>query len=94
MAPVDSTSSATATSGVTTSMPASSVVPTNHDVPALGECPSAVFPDLSAVAGPGADYAMPVVAVQCTDTEVVVTSNGMPGYEFVPMTPNGLQEQT
>ena len=94
MAPVDSTSSATATSGATTSTPASSVVPTNDDVPALGECPSAVFPDLSAVAGPGADYAMPVVAVQCTDTEVVVTSNGMPGYEFVPMTPNGLQEQT
>ena len=69
------------------------IAPTNSDVPALGECPTAVFPDLSAVAGPGGDYAMPTVAVECTDTEVVVTSNGMPGYEFVEMTPNGLQEQ-
>ena len=69
------------------------IAPTNSDVPALGECPTAVFPDLSAVAGPGGDSAMPTVAVECTDTELVVTSNGMPGYEFVEMTPNGLREQ-
>jgi hypothetical protein len=76
----------------TTSM-VSEQVPTNTDLPALGECPMMVFPDLSDVAGPGGDYAMPSVAVECTDTELVVTSNGMPGYEFVEMTPNGLQEQ-
>ncbi|NDH46317.1 MAG: YHYH protein [Acidimicrobiia bacterium] len=77
----------------TTTSEVSEQVPTNTDLPALGECPTMVFPDLSDVAGPGGDYAMPSVAVECTDTELVVTSNGMPGYEFVEMTPNGLQEQ-
>ncbi len=77
-----------------TTTEALAIVPTDTALPALGECPTAVFPDLSAVAGPGGDYAMPVVTVECVDGEVVVTSNGMPGYEFVEMTPNGLQEQT
>lgn len=69
------------------------IVPRDTSLPALGECPTAVFPDLSGVPGPGGDYTMPTVTVECTDTEVVVTSNGMPGYEFVEMTPNGLKEQ-
>ena len=79
---------------VVTDAPASTDAPTSVIIPALGECPNAVFPDLSAVAGAGGDYAMPQVAVECTADEVVVTSNGMPGYEFVAKTPNGLAEQT
>lgn len=71
----------------------SAVVPANADVPAWGECPNAVFPDLSAVAGPGGEYAMPVVTVECTADEIVVSSNGMPSYTFVEMTPNGLEAQ-
>lgn len=69
-------------------------VPANNALPALGECPSSVFPDLSAVTGPGEEYAMPEVSIECTDTELVVTSNGMPSYTFESMTPNGLSEQT
>ena len=66
-------------------------VVTDSDLPAWGECPNAVFPDLSVVAGPGGEYAMPVVTIECTADEIVVTSNGMPGYTFVEMTPNGLE---
>ena len=69
-------------------------VPANKALPALGECPTSVFPDLTAVTGPGEEYAMPEVNVECTDTELVVTSNGMPSYTFESMTPNGLKEQT
>jgi len=68
-------------------------VPANNALPALGECPTSVFPDLTAVTGPGEEYAMPEVSVECTDTELVVTSNGMPSYTFESMTPNGLKEQ-
>ncbi len=69
-------------------------VPANSALPALGECPTSIFPDLTAVTGPGEEYAMPEVNVECTDTEIVVTSNGMPSYTFESMTPNGLEEQT
>jgi len=56
-------------------------------------CPTAMFPDLSGVAGPGAGYAMPTVTVKCVGSNLVVSSNGMPGYTFVSKTPNGLKEQ-
>jgi hypothetical protein len=54
-------------------------------------CPT--FPDLSAVEGAGPGYAKPQVTVGCSDTELIVTSNGMPGYTFVPKTPNPLAPQ-
>ena len=68
-------------------------VPANSALPALGECPTSVFPDLTAVIGAGEEYAMPEVSVECTDTELIVTSNGMPSYTFEPLTPNALAEQ-
>lgn len=79
--------------GSSTTTEALALVPRDTALPALGECPTAVFPDLGSVAGPGGDYVMPVVTVECSATELVVRSNGMPGYEFVEMTPNGLREQ-
>lgn len=57
-------------------------------------CPTAAFPDLSGRAGAGAGYAKPEVAVRCTGSRLVVTSNGMPSYRFVAMTPNPLRPQT
>jgi len=69
-------------------------VPTDNTLPVLGECPTSAFPDLSDSSGPGEEYAMPEVMVECTDTELVVTSNGMPSYMFEPMTPNALSEQS
>jgi len=68
-------------------------VPADSALPTLGECPSSVFPDLSGSIGAGEEYAMPDVTVECTDTDLVVTSNGMPSYTFEPMTPNALNEQ-
>lgn len=69
-------------------------VPTDSALPAPGECLTSVFPDLSISSGPGGEYALPDVVVECTDAELVVTSNGMPSYAFESMTPNGLKEQT
>jgi hypothetical protein len=37
-------------------------------------------------------YADPELAVACADTTFTVTGNGMIAYEFVPITPNDLQE--
>ena len=82
----------TTTEVASTEVPAPDV-PANSALPALGECPTAVFPDLTAVTGPGEEYAMPEVSIECTDTEIVVTSNGMPSYTYEPLTPNGLIEQ-
>ena len=56
-------------------------------------CPTGLFPDLTSVAGPGGGYAMPKVTVKCSGGNLVVSSNGMPGYTFVSKTPNGLKEQ-
>ena len=39
-------------------------VPANSALPALGECPTSVFPDLTAVIGAGEEYAMPEVLVE------------------------------
>ncbi|MFZ4515331.1 MAG: YHYH protein [Acidimicrobiia bacterium] len=55
--------------------------------------PAANFPDLANAAGAGAGYAKPSVQVSCTENELVVESNGMISYPFVPMTPNPLRAQ-
>lgn len=56
-------------------------------------CPSAHFLDVSKAPGAGSSYAKPSLAVSCTDTTVVVTSNGIPHYTFVQVTPNALSAQ-
>ncbi len=79
---------------VAVSIVATSIVMTTPRVSAAqNPCPTGMFPDLSAVVGPGGDYAKPVVTVKCTSSSLVVSSNGMPGYTFVSKTPNGLKEQ-
>ena len=79
---------------VAVSIVATSIVMTTPRVSAAqNPCPTGMFPDLSAVAGPGGDYAKPTVTVKCTSSSLVVSSNGMPGYTFVSKTPNGLKEQ-
>ena len=50
------------------------------------------FPALTANAANSA-YDDPSVEVSCTDDAVVVVSNGIPAYEFVAVTPNGLASQ-
>jgi hypothetical protein len=56
-------------------------------------CPASQFLDVSALDGAGAGYPAPELSVSCDGDEVVVTSNGIPHYEFVPTTPNDLAAQ-
>ena len=54
-------------------------------------CASANFLNVAGAAGAGAGYPAPSLAVNCTSTTVTVQSNGIPTYQYVPLTPNGLQ---
>lgn len=56
------------------------------------DCPDESFPAVSPDPANGA-YADPYLAVHCEGDEVIVESNGIPGYEFVELTPNPLDEQ-
>jgi hypothetical protein len=56
-------------------------------------CPTAHFLDVSKAPGPGSSYPKPTLAVSCTETTMVVTSNGIPHYTFVQITPNALAAQ-
>jgi len=72
---------------------ASAAPPRDGLVGAAG-CPARFrFPDLSAAPTAGAGYAAPRVRASCADGWLTVASNGMIGYAFVSMTPNGLREQ-
>lgn len=51
------------------------------------------FLDLSRFDGPGSAYPEPALDVQCEDATLVVSSNGIPHYEFVQITPNILRAQ-
>ena len=53
-------------------------------------CPIETFMDLSEVEGPGEGYARPTLEARCEDDSLVVSSNAIPHYEFVQMTPNPL----
>ncbi len=65
----------------------------NDDSNPGGSCPTSDFPDLSNSGGAGAGYAKPQISVSCTSTQLKVSSNGMPSFTFVPMTPNPLKAQ-
>ena len=74
--------------------PTATTVSTASTTTVVGSGCSDDFPDLSTSPGAGSGYAKPSVSVSCSDTELLVTSNGMPGYTFVPRTPNPLGAQT
>ena len=61
----------------------------------IGEvgCPNDVFLDVGTFQGPGDAYPAPQLEISCTDTNLVVRSNGIPHYTFVARTPNALQAQ-
>lgn len=46
--------------------------------------------DVSKAPGAGGNYAKPTLSGACTATHFVVDTNGMPTYNFVPITPNPL----
>ena len=55
-------------------------------------CPDNVFLDVSKFAGAGDGYPKPRVEVACEAGALVVSSNAIPHYEFVQITPNPLIE--
>ncbi|MEM7245048.1 MAG: YHYH protein [Acidobacteriota bacterium] len=59
---------------------------------AQAQCPTDQFPAPSAHPA-NSDYPDPTLSVSCTATEVVVSSNGIPSYEFVLITRNDLEAQ-
>ena len=60
-------------------------------------CPThvkAAFLDVSQAPGPGEQYnMMPRLQVSCTNGNLVINSNSVPHYSFIPMTPNDLVER-
>jgi hypothetical protein len=57
-------------------------------------CPASHFLDVSKSEGAGDAYPKPTLSVTCADTTFTVTSNGIPNYKFVQITPNPLRAQT
>ena len=57
-------------------------------------CPTDVFLDVSKFDGPGPGYPAPQLEVSCTSDSLIIRSNGIPHYEFVPITPNPLRART
>ena len=55
-------------------------------------CPTAAFLDVDQYPGAGEGYAKPRLEVKCDDDTLVVSSNAIPHYEFVQITPNPLVE--
>ena len=55
-------------------------------------CPTDAFMDVSTTAGAGDGYARPRLEVKCEEDQLVVSSNAIPHYEFVQITPNPLVE--
>jgi hypothetical protein len=72
---------------------AGSTTPDAGATPTDVGCPTAHFLDVSKAPGAGSSYAQPTLAVRCTETTLVVTSNGIPHYTFVQVTPNALAAQ-
>ena len=64
--------------------------PASPDVAAA--CPqAALLLDVAHGQGAGGSYAKPTLTGACTDTTFTATSNSMPFYTYVAMTPNALQ---
>jgi hypothetical protein len=62
-----------------------------HPTTPTSDCwQSASIPDISSWDKAGAEYPAPTVAGTCSGDFFVVTSNGIPTFPFVPLTPNGL----
>ena len=60
---------------------------------AANNCPADAFLDVAAFQGPGANYPAPTLEVTCTESEMTVTTNGIPHYTYMSTTPNGLNAQ-
>ncbi len=55
-------------------------------------CPTDAFMDVSKTAGAGDGYARPRLQIRCEEDTLVISSNAIPHYQFVQITPNPLVE--
>ncbi|MCA9691438.1 MAG: YHYH protein, partial [Myxococcales bacterium] len=62
----------------------------SDDSSSIEGCPVEQFLDVAAY-DQEQDYPAPALSVSCTDDAVIVESNGIPNFTFVPITPNDLQ---
>lgn len=67
------------------------VVPTIAS--SASKCDAALFTIQSGMPGAGSGYANAKVSAECSGSNLVVKSNGMPSYTYVAKTPNGLKTQ-
>ncbi|GAB5494704.1 MAG: hypothetical protein Phog2KO_49190 [Phototrophicaceae bacterium] len=56
------------------------------------DCPTDTFIDVQADPA-NSEYAAPELSVSCTDDMMIIESNGIPNYEFIPVTPGNLTVQ-
>jgi hypothetical protein len=64
--------------------------PSPSPTPGVG-CAASHFLDVSQAAGPSYNGLKPSLSASCGTTTVTVQSNGVPTYQYIPLTPNGLQ---
>ncbi len=64
----------------------------NQPAASQADCPTENFIHVTADPANSA-YAAPELNVTCTATSLIVSANGIPSYEFVSLTPNGLSAQ-
>ena len=81
---VESVCGTVSTTTATTSMTTTTVA---------GACAASNFLDVRGAAGPRGSYSLlsPSLSVSCGASTVAVQSNGIPTYQYVALTPNGLQ---
>lgn len=58
----------------------------------ITDCYEETFLDVSLVDGPGSGYASPSLSVSCSSDTMSITSNGIPSYAFVQVSPFDLVE--
>ena len=64
--------------------------PSPPDDPFADGCPDEVFLDVASAPGAGPEFADPTLTALCANGRLLVTSNGLPHYTFVRLTPNAL----
>ena len=58
------------------------------------DCAADNFLNVSGAAGPSSGNLAPSLSASCSSTSVTVQSNGIPTYQYVALTPNGLQAKS
>ncbi len=82
--------------GVCDTVPTTTTTSTTTTTTLVGSCAASNFLDVSGAPAPGGSYSSlhPSLSAACGATTVTVQSNGIPTYQYVALTPNGLQAKS